>query len=243
MLKVSLHFASPAKANAENVLGRLDIGYAKLDAWADYKVVMFSSGQGDHPPTQVKDYPRWSASVWDLVSRAICQCLYQGEALPKADPLRSGKFAFIDEMTALIEHWPDGMDVRRSTIGTAHIQMKRRRGLYEATFETDFQGQQAANDVFWHKPKVINAWELLVRAYARTANQSPDLPARPRLYKPIPISVGNRSLVNLETVPEPAYSGILKWMDKRGMQPIEIDVVDGPCVTEHDFVTFLSKAV
>jgi len=128
MLKISLHYATPSGANAENVLGRLDIGYAKLDAKADYKVLMFSSGEGDHPPAQVNDYPRWSASVLDLVSRAVCQSIHAAEVIPKTDPMRFGKCAFIDDLTAIIEHWPDGLDVRRSMIGTAHIYMNRRRG-------------------------------------------------------------------------------------------------------------------
>jgi hypothetical protein len=243
MLKISLHFATPSGASAENVLGRLDIGYAKLDAKADYKVVMFSSGKGDHSPAKVKEYPRWSASVWDLVARAICQSLHAAEVIPKTDPMRFGKCAFIDDLTAIIEHWPDGLDVRRSTIGTAHIHMNRRRGHYTAMFETDFQGQQAAGEDFWYKPKVMNPWDLLVNAYAWTAHQSFELPARPKLYKPIPFPAGNRSLVSLDTVNEPAYSGILKWLHKRGLPTLTSDLVDGPCVSEVHFVEFLRKAV
>lgn len=243
MLKVSLHYAQPSGANAENVLGRLDIGYARLDAKADYKAVMFSAGKGNHPPVQVHDYPRWSASVWDLVARAICQSLHQAEVLPKTDPVRFGKCAFIDDLTAIIEHWPDGLDVRRSTIGTAHIQMKRRRGHYTAMFETDFQGQHATGEDFWHKPNVVNPWDLLVRGYAWTTHQSFDLPARPRLYKPIPFPEGNQSLVNLETLNEPAYSGILKWLHKRGLPTVTSALVGGPCVSEAHFVEFLRKAV
>lgn len=81
MLKISLHHARPGHENARNVLGRLDIGYAKLDALADYKLVMTVAGVGEMPPARITDYPRWSASVWDLVARAICMCLNRREVL------------------------------------------------------------------------------------------------------------------------------------------------------------------
>lgn len=53
MLKVTLHYATPARVSAQNLLGRLDIGYAKLDAYADYKAVMFTAGVGEQPPVQL----------------------------------------------------------------------------------------------------------------------------------------------------------------------------------------------
>ena len=71
MLKVTLHNSTPSRASDRNVLGRLDIGYAKLDARADYKAVMFIAGVGEQRPVQLLDYPRWSASVWDLVTRVL----------------------------------------------------------------------------------------------------------------------------------------------------------------------------
>jgi len=66
---------------------------------------------------------------------------------------------------------------------------------------------------------------------------------RPKLYKPIPFPEGNRSLVSLDTVNEPAYSGILKWLHKKGLPTLSSNLVDGPCVSEFHFVEFLRKAV
>jgi hypothetical protein len=243
MLKVSLHFATPATVSPENVLGRLDIGYARLDAKADYKAVLFTCGEGEHEPVQLYDYPRWSCSVWDLVARVVCRSLHQQEAIPKDDSESARKGAFIDDMTAIIEHWPDGLDMRRSTIGTAHIQMRRRRGNYLASFATDVAGDQHESSVFIHKPKQLKPWDLLARAYAWSVNERFELPPRPKLYIPIPMQDGEQSLVSLDTVSEPAFSGITKWMYKRGLGPLASQIVHGPCVTEAHFVQFLRSAV
>lgn len=243
MLKVSLHFATPATVSPENVLGRLDIGYARLDAKADYKAILFTSGQGEHAPVQIKDYPRWSCSVWDLVARVVCHSLHQNEALPPTDFEPASKCAFIDNMTAIIEHWADGLDTRRATIGIAHIQMRRRRGNYLASFGTAVDGYQRESSVFIHKPRLLKPWDLLVRAYAWSVNERFELPQRPKLYVPIPMKIGTQSLVNLNTVCEPAFSGITAWMHKHGLTPLTSEIVNGPCVTEAQFVQFLRSAV
>jgi hypothetical protein len=242
MLKVTLHFATPNTISQSNIIGRLDIGYARLDAIADYKAVMFSSGIGEHPPIQIYDYPRWSGSVWDLVARTICKSLHNREELRSIDmPVR--RCAFIDNMTAFIEHWPDGVDTKRATIGIAHIKMCRRRGNYTATFSTDIDGDVQETSAFTYKPKMLKPWELLARAYAWSVDESFELPLRPDLYVPIPIQESGMSLVNLHTVSEPAYSGIMKWLSKKGIKTITSEFVSGPCVTDENFVSFLRTAV
>ena len=243
MLKISLHFSTPSKASSENVLGRLDIGYARLDARADYKLVMFSSGFGEYPPAQLLSYPRWSGSVWDLVSRAVCTCLHGHEAIPQASDERCSRPAFIDDLSAIIEHWPDGLDVRRATIGTAHIRMTRRKGHYIATFETDVENDTQESTIFAHRHRQLQPWGLLARAYAWTVEERFYLPARPKLYLPIPIQDGAQTLVSLDTVSEPAYTGITKWMHKRDLKTLKSGIVEGPCVSESVFVEFLRSAV
>ena len=243
MLKVSLHFSTPSKASSENVLGRLDIGYARLDARADYKLVMFSSGFGEYPPAQLLSYPRWSGSVWDLVSRAVCTCLHGHEAIPPTSDEQCRRPAFIDNLSAIIEHWPDGLDVRRATIGTAHICMKRRKGNYIASFETDVEHDTKESAIFIHRPRLLLPWELLARAYAWTVEKRFELPARPKLYLPIPIKEGGQNLVSLDTVSEPAYTGITKWLHKRNLKTLKSVIVEGPCVSEAVFVEFLRSAV
>jgi hypothetical protein len=242
MLKVSLHYATPAQVSAKNVLGRLDIGYAKLDLKADYKAVMFTTGVGEQAPVQLTDYPRWSASIWDLVSRVVCLSLGSKEAISPENLPFEKKPAFIDNLTAVIEHWPDGLDVRRSTIGTAHVQMRHRKGQYTAIFETDLQ-DPVRSSIFTHTPLGLSPWDLLARAYAWAINERFELPARPTLYTPITVAHGTASYVALETVSEPARTGIQRWLRKRCLEPSTVDVVTGPCVTEACFVEFLRKAV
>lgn len=241
MLKVSLHHGSPGRESAQNLLGRLDIGYQKLDAYADYKLVMTAAGIGELPPARVTDYPRWAAGIWDLVARAICVCLHRREVLEGGNmPGRRG--AFIQDMTAVIEHWPDGLDIRRSTVGTAHVRMRHRRCHYTATFQDDILGTQEST-VFNHAPEALTPWDLLCRAYAWTIHEHFELPARPSLYTPIPVQHAGQSLVCLDTVAEPAATGIRRWLQKLERTPLSTDFLAGPCVPEGWFVEFLQRAV
>lgn len=242
MLKVSLHYATPTTVSAVNVLGRVDIAYATLDARADYKAVMSMAGIGEQAPIRIEGYPRWSGSVWDLVARVICQTFNKREAIWPTELPFERKCAFIDDLTAVIEHWPDGLDTRRATIGTAHVRRGRRKGHYTARFDTDLQGAEESS-VFLHTPLGLNPWDLLARAYAWTVNERFELPPRPTLYTPIPVQQGGESLVPLETVREPARTGLLRWLHRRGMAPLSVDGITGACVTEAHFVEFLRKVV
>lgn len=242
MLKVSLHYATPSQVSAQNRLGRLNIAYARLDALADYKAVMFAAGVGEMPPVLLRGYPRWSASVWDLVARSVCLSLNGCEAFAPGD-LTSGRAgAFIDDMTAVIEHCPDGGDNRRATIGTAHISMRKRRCHYNAFFEDDILGKRESS-VFVSRPDGLSPWDLLARAYAWTASERFELPARPGLYTPVPVQQGLGSFVPLDTVREPALTGIRRWLRRQGLHTTTTDLVAGPCVTEACFVDFLRVAV
>lgn len=242
MLKVTLHYATPSQASARNMLGRLDIAYARLDALADYKAVMFANAVGEMPPVQLLSYPRWSASVWDLVARAVCLSLNGSEAFPAGDLTTGRKGAFIDNMTALIEHWPDGGDSRRAAVGIAHVSMRKRRCHYSAAFEDDILGKRESS-VFVHRPDGLSPWDLLARAYAWTVQERFELPARPVLYTPIPLQQGLGSFVPLDTVREPARTGIRRWLRRQGLATSTVDPVAGPCVTEACFVDFLRVAV
>lgn len=242
MLKVSLHSSTPARVSPQNVLGRLDIGYAKLDAKADYKAVLSMSGIGELKPVRIEDYPRWSASVWDLVARLVHISLNRVETAALDEIPYERCCAFIENMTAVIEHWPDGLDTRRATIGTAHIRMGRRKGQYTASFDTDLQGT-AQSTVFIHTPLGLNAWDLLARAYAWTVHERFELPPRPTLYTPIPVQHGTESFVALETVSEPARTGIQRWLHKLGVAATNLEFISGPCVPETRFVEFLRRAV
>lgn len=157
--------------------------------------------------------------------------------------MTDGRCAFIDDMTALIEHWPDGLNVAKSTIATAHINMCKRRGNYTAAFSTDIEGDVLNSSIFTYRPKVLKPWDLLAMAYALSVSDSFDLPPRPSLYVPIAVNDSGKSLINLHTVSEPAYSGFIKWMHKKNIKTTISEFISGPCVTEDQFVKFLRTAV
>lgn len=242
MLKVTLHASTPRNVSARNLLGRLDIGYSKLEAVADYKGVILTSGLGEHAPMSLKGYPRWSASIWDLTVRMACLGINRCEDVWPVELAASRTGAFIENLSALIEHWPDGSDTRRSTVGTAHVAMTSRRCNYRATFTDDILGPMVS-DVFRHTPKALAPWDLLTRAYAWLTTMSGALPARPTLYTPLPITESGKSYVALETVEEPARTGCHRWMTKRGLAFATLPMFAGPCVTEPQFVEFLRRAV
>lgn len=242
MLKLTLHAGTPRQVSAQNRIGALDVAYDKLAARADYKALMWTAGLGEQAPVRLVSYPRWSASMWDLLVRIICLCINHREAVWPAVMPNARRGAFIQDLTAVVEHWPDGFDTRRSVVGTAHLHMLNRRCNYRATFEDDILGTENS-DVFRHTPEALNSWDLLARAYAWTTTASFELPPRPELYKPIPLSSGSASYVNLDTVREPARTGCYRWLAKQGMQTQKVEYVDGPCVTEAQFVNFLQKAV
>ncbi len=242
MLKISLHYATPSTINERNVLGRLDIAYARLDATADYKALMFITGVGEQAPIRLEKYPRWSASIWDLVARVVCLGLSQTEATWPAELPYVRKCAFIDDMTAVIEHCPDGDDTRRAVVATAHVRRSHRKGHYTAVFTSDLHAPMQST-VFTHTPLGLTPWDLLTRAYAWTVHERFELPPRPLLYTPIPVQQGDQSLVPLETVREPARTGVLRWLRKCGLAPTTLNGVSGPCVTEAQFVEFLRRAI
>ena len=242
MLKVTLHSAKPSSVSARNLVGRLDIGYATLDAIADYKGAMVTAGLGEQEPVVLKGYPRWSASLWDLVVRMTCLCINRQERVWPAEIPNARAGAFIDDLTARVEHWPDGFDVRRATVGTCHIAMRGTRCNYDATFTDDILGT-SKSAVFRHTPAVLTHWDLLTRAYAWTTTETFVLPPRPELYIPIPIEHEEQSFVSLDTVSEPARTGCYRWLAKRGIDTVELPVVEGPCIPEKQFVEFLRRAI
>lgn len=86
MLRVTVELWLGGRESGRRVIATADIGRIKDGALADYEVelqetVLDEMGVGDI--ARVRSYPRWSASVWDLVARAIAVSLNAGkEELP-----------------------------------------------------------------------------------------------------------------------------------------------------------------
>jgi hypothetical protein len=81
MLKVTVSIV-PGGVGVERKIGELRISNVSGSALANYKCSLTSD---DSIPTSadIKRYPRWSASVWDLVARAIAKSLSGQERLPR----------------------------------------------------------------------------------------------------------------------------------------------------------------
>ncbi|MEZ2307253.1 hypothetical protein AB6809_11555 [Paraburkholderia sp. RCC_158] len=84
MLKVTVELWPSGRESGRRVLATADISRIENGALADYEVLLeeeLLGGVGD--TAFVRKYPRWSASVWDLVARCIAAGLNGGvETLP-----------------------------------------------------------------------------------------------------------------------------------------------------------------
>lgn len=75
MLRVTLHSGESTKRSLSNQMAVLDIAYARREAVADYLVAYSARNRGEVEPDRILEYPRWSASLWDLVARALTRVL------------------------------------------------------------------------------------------------------------------------------------------------------------------------
>src|SRR5260370_32218973 len=91
MLKVIVELWPGDRESGRRVIATADIGRIKDGQLADYEVELQEKllehiGVGEI--AHVREYPRWSASVWDLVGRCIAAALNGGkEELPERPTL------------------------------------------------------------------------------------------------------------------------------------------------------------
>lgn len=84
MLRVTVELLPGGREEGKQLLATADIARVKNGALADYKVELRDEALGTVGSiAYVRDYPRWSASVWDLVARSLGAGLSDGkEELP-----------------------------------------------------------------------------------------------------------------------------------------------------------------
>ena len=82
MLKVTVELWPGGRESSRRVLATADIARVKSGAHADYEVVLHDEVLGDIGAATVHEYPRFAASVWDLVARGIAAALAGKEELP-----------------------------------------------------------------------------------------------------------------------------------------------------------------
>lgn len=88
MLKITVSLI-PGGVGPEHILGELHIANVGGAAHADYECVLISNDLPTPAHATIRHYPRWSATVWDLVARAIAKSLTGQERLPRRPSLVS----------------------------------------------------------------------------------------------------------------------------------------------------------
>lgn len=75
VLRVTVELWPDGRESGKRVIATADIGRIADGALADYEARLYEDGLGSVRAGNVSTYPRWSASIWDLVARSICAAL------------------------------------------------------------------------------------------------------------------------------------------------------------------------
>lgn len=219
MLKLTVHSGLLSSRNEANQLATLDVAYQKRSALADYVVVLSLRGSGEVSPAFVRNYPRWSASVWDLVARALAQTLYRVDQIPPSTkPDR--RCAYATRICASIERMTAAG--RGHEVGTVEIQQDGgRRGLYTAVFDEEVLGQRRAQ--FEYGCKALNPAELLMRAICWTYYGDDVIGPIPKLLLPTSLKMDGVDYFHLAALDEPASTEFQRYQAyhaKPGAEPL-----------------------
>lgn len=247
MLRVSIHAGPLAKMSVFNRVDWLDIGYADLGPIANYKALLFTAGQGAGPPIAINAYPRWSASLWDLVARAIALALapdpdHRSETIP-ALPEKPKHVAFANRISAVVEHYPAGTANRKRLLASAEVwRFGRPKGMYRARFEEDTMPVKEV-DNFLFRPERMRPVELLLHAAVlRLSGQHDVMPPRPSLVVP-ELEKDGRKYVPLHKLPEPARTGFARWLERNSEPPEKHPNAPEGIAPEPTYALFLRTAV
>lgn len=83
MLCVTVELLPGGRESGRRTLATADITRERSGALADYSIGMEETLVTEVYTGELKDYPRWSGSVWDLVARATAVAMTGHEALPE----------------------------------------------------------------------------------------------------------------------------------------------------------------
>lgn len=219
MLKVTVHAGLLAGRTEANQLAVLDVAYQKKSALADYVVALSLRGSGELAPAFLVNYPRWSASVWDLISRALAQTLYRADQVP-ASAKADRRCAYATRICASVE--------RMTAVGRGHevgtveiLQDGPRRGVYTARFDEDVLGVRTAH--FEYGCKALNPAELLMRAICWAYHGTDVIGPIPKLLLPPALKIDGTERFHLAALEEPASTEFQRYQAltaKRGAEPV-----------------------
>ncbi len=218
MFKVTLHSGVVKDATLHNLLGRLDFGYEKLAAVATYKSELFVCGVGSLGLRHLENYPRWSASIWDLIARLVTVGLYTHEKLPAIPSGPRDKGAYVRNMCAIVEHWADGEETRRARVATAQLSRGIRHCDYACELFDDLTGTRTSQQ-FRHAPEVLQPWDLLVRGVCWAEAGHSSLPERPPLRVPPVFEEDGVESISMGKLCVQARVGLGNWLARQGLKP------------------------
>lgn len=233
MLKVTIHSGNLADRNPGNQLARLDIAYAKQEAFADYALAFSLKGVGEVAPDQVSGYPRWAGSLWDLTARAMTRILYRADEAPcSGTPDR--RCAYATRLCAVVEK--STRADRGIELATAEIaQLGNQRGTYTATFKEDILGPRTAQ--FSYGLKSLNPADLLLRAICWTYFSQDVLGPRPTLILPATLRIDGVDQFPVDALAEPARTGFQRYRGDNSLVKTPL----APLAKAEDYVKFLMK--
>lgn len=215
MLRISIHAGARDNASPFNLLAWLDIGYDKLGPLANYKTVLYQSGRGVTLPAPIDQYPRWSASLWDLTARALAIGLREApENLTEEVPVvvTGKRIAFAAQLCALIEHVPGADQQHRRTLATMALsQVGKKRGTYTAVFDEHTMPVRTTDPFIFH-PAFLRPAELVLHACLMLLSGKAELPTRPSLCFPDLIEAAGEKYVPIHRLVEPAKTGFVRWL-------------------------------
>lgn len=207
MLRVSIHAGNPAERSVANQLAVLDIAYLRRAALADYSVTFAARGAGEFAPAVLTNYPRWSASLWDLTARALTQALYRRSELPAfGSPDR--RCAYARRISAVIlRATADDFGLELASADIEHLGT--RRGRYRARFTEDVMGAREVE--FDYGVRVLQPEDLLLRAICRAWTGKEALPPMPTLIVPPALRIEGEERFHIEALAEPARTGFIRF--------------------------------
>lgn len=82
MLKITVELWPGGRESGRRVLATADIARIRSGPHADYDVTLQEDVLGEVGTGALRGYPRFAASVWDLVARSIAAALSGSEELP-----------------------------------------------------------------------------------------------------------------------------------------------------------------
>ena len=207
MLKVTVHSGLLASRNIGNQLAVLDVAYQKKAALADYVVALSLRGSGELAPAFLRNYPRWSASVWDLIARALAQTLYRADQVP-ASAKADRRCAYATRICASVERMTAA--ARGHEVGTVEIHQEgEKRGVYTATFNEDVMGERSVQ--FEYGCKALNPAELLMRAACWAYQGTDVLGPMPKLILPPALKIDGVERFHLAALDEPALTEFQRY--------------------------------